>query len=90
MTPIVSEVWVAFGWTLTVVLLIYQHKDFEEIQGRLQRREPLIVGSAASQRLSRRLPTDVISDPLNDGENDQFEDGSVDVQRQHKVRPVRI
>lgn len=64
-----------------------QHKDFEEIEGRLKRREPLIAGSTASQRLSRRLPVEVISDPLNDPENDQYEDGS-DAQRQHRMRQV--
>uniref|UniRef100_A0A5B7BS83 Serine/threonine-protein kinase TOR n=1 Tax=Davidia involucrata TaxID=16924 RepID=A0A5B7BS83_DAVIN len=67
-----------------------RHKEFEEIEGRLQRREPLILGSAAAQRLSRRLPVEVISDPLNDTENDPYEDG-IDVQlRSHQVNDGRL
>ncbi|KAA8545737.1 hypothetical protein F0562_020812 [Nyssa sinensis] len=63
------------------------HKEFEEIEGRLQRREPLILGSAAAQRLSRRLPVEVISDPLNDTEK---EDG-IDMQlRSHQVNDGRL
>ena len=66
-----------------------QHKDFEEIEGRLKRREPLILGSTASQRLSRKLPVEVISDPLHDVDNDPYDDWS-DVQKQprgHQVLP---
>ncbi|XP_059653076.1 serine/threonine-protein kinase TOR-like isoform X1 [Cornus florida] len=69
-----------------------RHKEFEEIEGRLQKREPLILGSAAAQRLSRRLPVEVISDPLNDVENDCYEDGT-DVHRQlrsHQVNDGRL
>ncbi|XP_019183667.1 PREDICTED: serine/threonine-protein kinase TOR isoform X1 [Ipomoea nil] len=64
-----------------------QHKEFEEIEGRLKRREPLILGSTASQKLSRRLPVEVISDPLSDGESDHYEDG-MDVHRQLKSHQV--
>lgn len=53
----------------------FQHKEFEEIEGRFRRREPLISGSTAAQRLSRRLPVEVISDPLNDVEYDPYSDG---------------
>ncbi|XP_059447340.1 serine/threonine-protein kinase TOR isoform X3 [Corylus avellana] len=69
-----------------------RHKEFEEIEGRLQRREPLILGSMASQRLSRRLPTEVISDPLDDKDIDPYDDGS-DVQkhlRGHQVNDARL
>ncbi|XP_062082941.1 serine/threonine-protein kinase TOR [Humulus lupulus] len=69
-----------------------QHKDFEEIEGRLKRREPLILGSTAAQRLGRKLPVEVISDPLHDMENDPHDDGS-DVQRQlraHQVNDGRL
>ncbi|KAF4382019.1 hypothetical protein CsatB_005984 [Cannabis sativa] len=69
-----------------------QHKDFEEIEGRLKRREPLILGSTAAQRLSRKLPVEVISDPLHDVENDPHDDGS-DLQRQlraHQVNDGRL
>ncbi|XP_021776173.1 serine/threonine-protein kinase TOR-like [Chenopodium quinoa] len=52
-----------------------RHKEFEEIEGRFRRREPLISGSTAAQRLSRRLPVEVISDPLNDAEYDPYSDG---------------
>ncbi|KAI9166124.1 hypothetical protein LWI28_026644 [Acer negundo] len=69
-----------------------RHKEFEEIEGRLRRREPLILGSTAAQRLSRRLPVEVISDPLKDVESDPYEDGT-DVQRQlrgHQVNDGRL
>ncbi|KAL5787993.1 hypothetical protein ACOSP7_004942 [Xanthoceras sorbifolium] len=69
-----------------------RHKEFEEIEGRLRRREPLILGSTAAQGLSRRLPVEVISDPLNDVESDPYEDGT-DVQRQlrgHQVNDGRL
>ncbi|XP_027362305.1 serine/threonine-protein kinase TOR isoform X2 [Abrus precatorius] len=63
-----------------------RHKEFEEIEGRLQRREPLIFGSSASQRLNRRLPVEVISDPLDDVEVDPYEDGS----DAHKLRGHQV
>ncbi|KAK0607667.1 hypothetical protein LWI29_018339 [Acer saccharum] len=69
-----------------------RHKEFEEIEGRLRRREPLILGSTAAQRLSWRLPVEVISDPLKDVESDPYEDGT-DVQRQlrgHQVNDGRL
>lgn len=69
-----------------------RHKEFEEIEGRLQRREPLILGSTAAQRLSRRLPVEVITDRLSDLEIDPYDDGS-DVQKQlrsHQVNDSRL
>lgn len=63
-----------------------QHKEFEEIEGRLQRREPLILGTTASQRLNRRLPVEVISDPLDDVEIDPDEDGF----DSHKLRGHQV
>ncbi|XP_019423211.1 PREDICTED: serine/threonine-protein kinase TOR-like [Lupinus angustifolius] len=70
------------------LLLKYRlrHKEFEEIEGRLQRHEPLILGTTASQRLNRRLPVEVISDPLKDSENDPYEDGS----DAHKLRGHQV
>lgn len=55
----------------------------------MQRREPLILGSMASQRLSRRLPTEVISDPLDDKDIDPYEDGS-DVQKHLRGHQVHL
>ncbi|KMT00972.1 hypothetical protein BVRB_9g222360 isoform A [Beta vulgaris subsp. vulgaris] len=43
-----------------------RHKEFEEVEGRFRRREPLISGSTTAETLSRRIPIEVISDPLND------------------------
>ncbi|XP_027913313.1 serine/threonine-protein kinase TOR isoform X1 [Vigna unguiculata] len=63
-----------------------RHKEFEEIEGRLQRREPLILGITASQRLNRRPPVEVISDPLDDVEIDPYEDGS----DAHKLRGHQV
>ncbi|KAF5809368.1 putative non-specific serine/threonine protein kinase [Helianthus annuus] len=61
-----------------------RHKDFEEIEGRLQRRGPLIQGNMAAQKSIRQPPVEIISDPLSDVENDPFED----VHRQLKVHQV--
>lgn len=47
------------------------------------------MGSTAAQRLSRKLPVEVISDPLNDVENDPYDDGS-DVQKQLRGHQVLI
>ncbi|KGN43836.1 serine/threonine-protein kinase TOR [Cucumis sativus] len=69
-----------------------RHKEFEEIEGRLRRREPLILGSTTAQRLSRRVPVEVISDPLNDVDIDPYEDKS-DVHKQfrgHQVNDGRL
>ncbi|KAF8410286.1 hypothetical protein HHK36_002811 [Tetracentron sinense] len=69
-----------------------QHKEFEEIEGRLQRREPLILGSISAQKLSRRLPVEVVSDPLKDVDNDPYEEGS-EMHRQlrsHQVNDGRL
>lgn len=69
-----------------------RHKEFEEIEGRLRRREPLILGSTAAQQLSRRVPVEVISDPLNDVDSDPYEDGT-DAQKQlrgHQVNDGRL
>ncbi|GLT98087.1 hypothetical protein SLE2022_156090 [Rubroshorea leprosula] len=69
-----------------------RHKEFEEIELRSRRREPLILGSTAAQRLSRRLPVEVVSDPLNDMEIDPYEDGS-DAHgqvRSHQVNDGRL
>ncbi|KAF9622962.1 hypothetical protein IFM89_035677 [Coptis chinensis] len=52
-----------------------RHKEFEEIEGRLQRREPLILGSYI-QKMTRRHAVEVISDPLNDVENSPYEEGN--------------
>lgn len=69
--------------------VLFQHKDFEEIEGRLKRREPVLLGSTAAQRLSRRLPIEVVSDPLNDVDNDPYDNGS-DVQKQLRGHQVHI
>ncbi|KAG8368518.1 hypothetical protein BUALT_Bualt15G0054000 [Buddleja alternifolia] len=63
-----------------------RHKDFEEIEGRLQRREPLILGNTASQRQNRRLPGEVISDPLSDTEDHE----KIDPNKPHKVNEARL
>ncbi|KAI3445863.1 hypothetical protein Pfo_002528 [Paulownia fortunei] len=64
-----------------------RHKDFEEIEGRLQRREPLILGNTASQKQNRRLPGEVISDPLSDTED---QEGRIDPHKPHQVNEARL
>ncbi|KAM1457733.1 hypothetical protein ACFX13_035729 [Malus domestica] len=74
------------------LLLRHRHKEFEEIEGRLKRREPLILGSTTIQRLSRRLPAEVITDNWNDLETDPYDVGS-EVQKQlrgHQVNDGRL
>ncbi|KAK9097076.1 hypothetical protein Sjap_022573 [Stephania japonica] len=68
-----------------------RHKEFEEIEGRLQRREPLILGSSA-QKKTQHYPLEVISDPLNDMENDPYEEGSEMSKqlRNHQVNDGRL
>jgi FKBP12-rapamycin complex-associated protein len=65
-----------------------RHKEFEEVEVRLNRREPL--STAGAQRLTRRRPVDVISDPLGETENEANEDGtnSNDISRQPKIHQV--
>lgn len=63
-----------------------RHKDFEEIESRLHRREPLILGNTASQKQNRRYPGEVISDPLSDKE----EEGRTDPQKPHSVNESRL
>lgn len=60
-----------------------QHKDFDDIEARLVRREPLILELGGVPKVTRQLPGDVISDPLNDVENDLHDEG-VEIQRQAK------
>jgi len=74
-------------FVLDTIIFYIQHKEFEEIQGRLEKREPLIFGSTTAQRLNRRLPVEVISDPLSDGESDLYEVGT-DMQKQLRNHQV--
>lgn len=70
---------------LSVFIILFfnnQHKDFEEIEGRFQRREPLILGRTASRKQNRRPPGEVISDPLSDTEDHE---GRIDPQKPHQV-----
>lgn len=60
-----------------------QHKDFDDIEARLHRREPLILELGGVQKVTRQLPGDVVSDPLTDVENDLHDEG-VEIQRQAK------
>lgn len=45
------------------------------------------MGSSAAQRLSQQLPVEVVSDPLDDVENDPYEDVS-DMQRHSRGHQV--
>ncbi|KAL1192594.1 Serine/threonine-protein kinase TOR [Cardamine amara subsp. amara] len=64
-----------------------RHKEFEEIHARWRRREPLIVATTATQQLSRRLPVEVIRDPVIENEIDPFEEGN---DRNHQVNDGRL
>ncbi|KAH9605868.1 hypothetical protein KSS87_023466 [Heliosperma pusillum] len=69
-----------------------RHREFEEIEGRFRRREPLISGSTAAQRLSRSLPVEVIADPLKDVEYDPYSETSDSHReaRSHQVNDGRL
>ncbi|KAG2328397.1 hypothetical protein Bca52824_011125 [Brassica carinata] len=64
-----------------------RHKEFEEIHARSRRREPLIVATTATQQLSRRLPVEVIRDPVIENEIDPFEEGN---DKNHQVNDGRL
>ncbi|XP_047315173.1 serine/threonine-protein kinase TOR isoform X1 [Impatiens glandulifera] len=64
-----------------------RHQEFEEIEGRLKKHEPITLGSTSAERLSRRLSVEGISDPQNDTENDPHDDGN-DGHRQHRSHQV--
>lgn len=69
-----------------------RHRDFEEIERRLRKREPLILESLSVQKFTRRDPTDTPSDPINDIENDPYEEG-IEMHRHsrsHQVNDVRL
>lgn len=83
----IINVYTAEEFLLDTIIFHIQHKEFEEIQGRLEKREPLIFGSTTAQRLNRRLPVEVISDPLSDGESDLYEVGT-DMQKQLRNHQV--
>ncbi|KAK6136952.1 hypothetical protein DH2020_029313 [Rehmannia glutinosa] len=69
-------------------LLLKHHMRvrFQEIEGRLHRREPLILGNTASQKQTRPLPGEVISDPVSDTEEQE----RIDPHKPHKVNEARI
>jgi len=66
-----------------------QHKDFDEIEVRLRRRDPLILETSSAYKVIRPLPGDVISDPLNDMENDHYDEGA-EIQRQARNYKVNV
>lgn len=67
-----------------IIIISFQHKEFEEIEARLQRREPLCV----PQRLSRRLP-EVVADRSTDLEIDPYDDVA-DVQKKLRSHQVYL
>ncbi|KAL3621059.1 hypothetical protein CASFOL_035971 [Castilleja foliolosa] len=64
-----------------------RHKDFEEIEVRLRKREPLILGNTASQKQTRRFPGEMISDPVVDLDDSECR---VDPQKPHQVNEDKI
>lgn len=69
-----------------------RHRDFDEIESRLQRREPLILESISAQKFSRRVPVEIVSDPVNDIDYYPYEEGSeIHMQpRNHQVNDGRL
>ncbi|KAL3614295.1 hypothetical protein CASFOL_042369 [Castilleja foliolosa] len=63
------------------------HKDFEEIESRLQRREPLILGNTVTQKQTLRFPGEIISDPIIDLDDS---DCRIDPHKPHQVNEARI
>lgn len=85
----VGEDFTIFIPSIHKLMMTYRlrHKEFEEIEARLNRREPIILGSTMTSRLSHRHPVEVISDPLSDNDNENHVDGS-DVHGQPKIHQV--
>ncbi|KAG9134054.1 hypothetical protein Leryth_004753 [Lithospermum erythrorhizon] len=85
----VGEDFTIFILSIHKLMMKYRlrHKEFEEIEGRLRKREPIILGGTATRRLSHRNPVEVISDPLSDVDNEVHDDGS-DVPKQPRIHQV--
>ncbi|KAJ6818004.1 serine/threonine-protein kinase TOR [Iris pallida] len=68
-----------------------RHRNFEEIERRLRRREPLILESSSVQKFTR-VPTEIISDPISDVDSDPYEEGTEvhKHSRSHQVNDVRL
>ncbi|ONK75400.1 uncharacterized protein A4U43_C03F16460 [Asparagus officinalis] len=69
-----------------------RHRDFEEIERRLRGREPLLLESLSVQKFTRNVPSEIISDPINDVDSDPYEEGT-EMHRQsrgHQVNDVRL
>lgn len=54
---------------------LLQHRDFDEIESRLLRREPLILENASVQKFTRRVSVEVVSDPVNDVDAYPYDEG---------------
>ncbi|KAG1342788.1 serine/threonine-protein kinase TOR [Cocos nucifera] len=68
-----------------------QHREFDEIERRLRRREPLILESLSVQKFTPP-PVEVISDPVDDVDTDPYEE-ETEIHRQsrsHQVNDVRL
>lgn len=61
-----------------------KHNEFEEIEGKMQRRGRLILGSVVARTSIRKPLIEVITNPSSDMENDPYED----VHKQPKVHEV--
>ncbi|XP_072960137.1 serine/threonine-protein kinase TOR [Typha angustifolia] len=69
-----------------------RHKELDEIESRLRRREPLISEHLSVQKYTQCPPSEVISDPLNDFDGDPYEEGD-ETHKQligHQVNDVRL
>ncbi|CAN8288398.1 unnamed protein product [Cochlearia groenlandica] len=66
-----------------------RHKEFEEIHARWLRRKPLVVATPTNHQLSKRLPVEVIRNPVIDDEIDLFEEVN-NINRQVKDGVLRI
>eukprot|EP00252_Welwitschia_mirabilis_P018999 TRINITY_DN4284_c0_g1_i1.p1 TRINITY_DN4284_c0_g1~~TRINITY_DN4284_c0_g1_i1.p1 ORF type:complete len:1768 (+),score=306.64 TRINITY_DN4284_c0_g1_i1:368-5305(+) len=60
-----------------------QHKEFDDIETRLTKREPIILETSNVYKPSNATAVDTVSDPLNDMEIDHLDDGA-EYQRQSR------
>ncbi|RWR77912.1 serine/threonine-protein kinase TOR isoform X2 [Cinnamomum micranthum f. kanehirae] len=69
-----------------------RHRDFDEIESRLLRREPLILENASVQKFTRRVSVEVVSDPVNDVDAYPYDEG-IEIHsqlRSHQVNDGRL
>ncbi|KAJ6794172.1 serine/threonine-protein kinase TOR [Iris pallida] len=69
-----------------------RHRDFEEIERRLRKHEPLILENLSVQKFTPLVPNATISDPIGDVDGDPYEEGTEmhKHSRSYQINDVRL